>query len=464
MKAATVEGHRKDKWKHAKLDEITVGERFRQDLGDLEELVNSIREKGIIEPLVVDSNMRLLAGGRRYAAACQLELPTIPVMIREYVDELDSREVELFENIYRKDFRWDERASLVKQIDDLYNLKHEKTGDWSGRKTAELLDRSVGSVSQDLKLARAIEAVPELKVYKTADEALKVLKKFEETTLMAELRGRQQSLMQTGAEADAASAAAGVAGPQLERGLRLTLQAAEKSYIVQDVFKGLQSLPTNGKITIIECDPPYGIDLNAQKASKDSATSTVTSYNEISAEIYPGFLTELCKELFRVAGKDCWLVFWFGPTWQQEVLAALKNGGWAVDEIPAVWTKAQGQTLQPELNFARGYEPFFLARKGKPLMAERGRLNVFHFPGVPGARKYHPTQRPQELIGEILTTLGAGQQTVLVPFLGSGATLLSCFEHGFHGFGFDLSGEYKTPFMLEVEKQTRALFTTETKE
>jgi DNA modification methylase len=91
-------------------------------------------------------------------------------------------------------------------------------------------------------------------------------------------------------------------------------------------------------------------------------------------------------------------------------------------------------------------------------MVERGRLNVFNIPGVAGKTKYHPTQRPTELIKEIFTTIGAGRQHVFIPFLGSGATLLACYDLGFQGFGFDLNGEYKDKFMLEVEKQTRKLF------
>ena len=94
-------------------------------------------------------------------------------------------------------------------------------------------------------------------------------------------------------------------------------------------------------------------------------------------------------------------------------------------------------------------------------MAERGRLNVFNYAGVPGKSKYHPTQRPIELIKDIFSTLGAGNQHVFVPFLGSGATLLACYDSGFRGFGTDLNGEYKDRFMLEVEKQTRKQFDTD---
>jgi DNA modification methylase len=112
--------------------------------------------------------------------------------------------------------------------------------------------------------------------------------------------------------------------------------------------------------------------------------------------------------------------------------------------------------MQPELYYARCYEPFYLCRKGKPVMAERGRSNVFSFAGA--STKYHPTQRPVPLIEEIFSTLSAGMDTVFVPFLGSGATLRACYNRGLKGFGFDLDGKYRDKFMLAVEEDTRKLF------
>lgn len=454
MSKPQIEGHRKDKLKHVNVSDIIVGERFRVDFGDIEELKESIRSKGIIQPLSVDSNMNLLAGGRRFRASSELGLPTVPVIVREIEDEIDAREIELMENVHRKDFNWAEQAKLTKAINDLYVSKHGSN--WSGRKTAELLDRGVATVARNLQLAAAIEAIPELAEQRTADDALKVLKKIENNAIIGELRERQQRRLDAEGHADQKAV-----GSQLEQGVRAILKRANDDYCISDVFKGMAGLRDNGKIEIIECDPPYGIDLNEQKASKKSADSNVHSYEEVPADQYEGFLDKLTKELYRVAGKDCWLVFWYGPSWHQAVLDALRRAGWHVDEIPAIWAKTQGQTLQPEVYLARGYEPFFLARKGKPVMVQRGRLNVFNYPGVAGKLKYHPTQRPIELIEEVLSTLGAGNQHVFVPFLGSGATLLACYNQGFRGFGFDLNGEYKDKFMLEAESQARKMFSDE---
>lgn len=449
MAKQLMEGERKDKMRYVKLGEITVEDRAREDYGDLEELMESIKEKGVLQPITLalkdDGTLKLLAGGRRYESSLRLGLPTVPAIIREGETEITELEIELIENVHRKDFTWVEKANLTDRIDQLYK---SKDSNWSGRKTAILIDRSKSDVNRDIQLARAMTVIPELGECKTADDALKRLKKIEEGAVVDLLRKRQAERIET-VETDNS-------GSGLDKGIAAALRVADSSYIVKDCFEGMAGLKTNGSIQIIECDPPYGIELNEQKAGKDSVTSTVTGYKEVERDEYAGFLKKLAEELFRVAGKDCWLVFWYGQTHHQLVLESLRAAGWLVDEIPAAWVKPNGQTLQPELYYARCWEPFFLCRKGKPVMAERGRSNVFQFNGA--SNKYHPTQRPLDLIEAIFKTLSVGNEQVFVPFLGSGATLRAAFNMGLRAFGYDLDGKYKDKFMLAVEEDTRENF------
>lgn len=435
----------KGKLKNVNVDDIILDERFRKDLGDIEEFAASIQEKGVLQPITLDTNLHLLAGHRRLTACKHLGIPTIPALIREIEGEIDAREIELIENIHRKSFTWQEEASLFAEIDRLYRDMHQ---DWSTRKTAKLLDQSNSGVARKIQLAKAIEAAPELGTYKTADDAIKVLKSLEEEAIINEMHARQTQERQ-------------ISGEQLsfdsQRKMKTAgLNMADRNYIIGDVFVGMSQLKTNGNINIIECDPPYGIDLNDVKAG-DSPTSTALTYNEVPKDKYATFLDTLTRELYRVAAKDAWMIFWFGPTWQHEVLTTLRAAGWQVDEIPAIWVKPNGQTLQPERYFARCYEPFYLCRKGQPVMIHRGKSNVLQFAPETGKDKYHPTQRPLPLIEELLNRLGTGMQNVFIPFLGSGATLRACYNVGFRGFGYDISDEYKKRFMLKVDGDISAI-------
>lgn len=438
-----VEGERKDKLKYVKLSDIIFEDRAREDYGDLEELKASISDKGVIQPITLSSDLRLLAGGRRYTACTDLGFTTIPAIIREVLDSVDAREIELIENIHRKDFTWQERAKLTAEIDAMQRVKNPVS--WSQGKTADLVGMSAGITNKDIQLAKAMAFIPEIAECKTAEDAFKFIKKLEEKEITQEMRRRQKE------QTNAPTPVHGV-----DAGVKHALKEADANYRIGDCFSGMSKMKANGNITIIECDPPYGIDLNNQKANRESVDSTVTGYKEVPEDVYDSFLDRLTSDLFRVAGKDCWLVFWYGQSWHNEVLVSLRKAGWLVDEIPAIWVKPNGQTLQPELYYARCYETFFLCRKGKPVMAERGRSNVFNFTGT--SDKYHPTQRPVGLIEEIFSTLSVGMDHVFVPFLGSGATLRAVYNTGLKGFGFDLDGKYKDRFMLAVEEDTRKLF------
>ena len=77
----------------------------RQVMGDLSELIASIAEKGILEPLVVrqrGDRFQIVAGERRYQAAVQVGLQELPAVIRD-VDETEMLELALIENLQRKD-------------------------------------------------------------------------------------------------------------------------------------------------------------------------------------------------------------------------------------------------------------------------------------------------------------------------------------------------------------------------
>jgi ParB family chromosome partitioning protein len=62
---------------------IRVGKRFRKDLGDIDALAASIEDIGLISPIAVTPDGKLLAGGRRLAAYKKLGLDRIPVRVME---------------------------------------------------------------------------------------------------------------------------------------------------------------------------------------------------------------------------------------------------------------------------------------------------------------------------------------------------------------------------------------------
>src|SRR5215469_1303479 len=108
------------------IKEITIGGRFRKDYGNLEALKQSIEsfkdvtDTGLLEPILLDRDNNLLAGGRRLQAFIELGRVRIPCQYLDEIDPARAREVELEENIQRKNLEWNEEVAL---IDEIHRLK-----------------------------------------------------------------------------------------------------------------------------------------------------------------------------------------------------------------------------------------------------------------------------------------------------------------------------------------------------
>lgn len=119
----------------------------RQVMGDLSELIASITEKGIIEPLVVRQRAeryQIVAGERRYQASIQAGLRELPVVIRE-VDDTEIIELALIENLQRKDLTPFEEAEALHGLADRCGYTHEDL--------ARRLGKSRTSITESLALA-----------------------------------------------------------------------------------------------------------------------------------------------------------------------------------------------------------------------------------------------------------------------------------------------------------------------
>ncbi len=107
----------------------------------LEELINSIKEFGIIEPLIVSplsgGNFKLVAGERRLRAAKILNLKSVPVMIRS-VSEQQRLEISLIENVQRRDLTPLEEANAYKKLIDEFGLTQESLAKKVGKSRSKI--------------------------------------------------------------------------------------------------------------------------------------------------------------------------------------------------------------------------------------------------------------------------------------------------------------------------------------
>ncbi len=131
--------------------------RTRMDQAALAELAESIRARGVIQPVVVrpvgQDRYEILAGERRWRAARMAGLDRLPAVIREVPDEA-ALGIGLIENIQREDLNPIEEASGLKRLIDEFALTHEQVASAVGRSRA-----GVTNLLRLLELAPPVQAM-----------------------------------------------------------------------------------------------------------------------------------------------------------------------------------------------------------------------------------------------------------------------------------------------------------------
>ena len=127
----------------------------RKELGDLHGLTDSVREKGVLEPLLVRyvadaDHFMIISGERRYHAARAAGLRELPCIEKD-VDEGETLEIALIENLQRKDLTPFEEADGVQALADRYALTHEEI--------AQRIAKSRSSITETLSLRNIPDAV-----------------------------------------------------------------------------------------------------------------------------------------------------------------------------------------------------------------------------------------------------------------------------------------------------------------
>ena len=130
--------------------------RKKFDKESLEELAESIKQFGIIQPIVVqkkDDYYEIIAGERRWRAAKLAKVKEVPVIIKEYTKQ-EVMEIALIENIQRKDLNPNEEALAYKSLIDECHLKQEEL--------AKRVSKSRTAIANSLRLLKLTDEVQEM--------------------------------------------------------------------------------------------------------------------------------------------------------------------------------------------------------------------------------------------------------------------------------------------------------------
>lgn len=411
------------------VDEILVASRVRVSMGDIDKLCDSIKEFGLIEPIILakikleDVNLgegevvytefsaKLVAGGRRLAAVKRLGWKEL-VHGKHYLwsdekNDIRLKAMEIEENIRREGLTWQEEVRGKQQLLDI--MQHIHGVPTVGRpgafaqpgfginKLASMLGESVGAISQDLQVARALKDIPMLARAETKGSALSQLR----------ILSTVGTMLQAGQQKTASAAASPLtAKPRYWQLWEIDFRAQTPSQNVPDASADL-----------VWTDLPYGSDVDKTHSTNDrsfafddSLGSTVVMINDVA------------RESFRVLKQDRYAVFCFGFRTYAYLVGALELAGFHVNPVPFIWCKPTKFGVNPNVAYCISYEPLLVAWKGSPILIRPGGSNVIHLPPPAQDGKLHLVQKPVELVERFLLDMTSEGATVVDFCAGTGTT------------------------------------------
>ncbi len=394
-----------------KVSDIKVGKRVREDYGDVEELAVSIQRYGLFHPIVVDKDLNLLMGERRLRAHKLLGLKEIEVKFIEDADELTKKEMEIEENLKRKNFTWQEEVKAKLEVDRIKRKLYGSAvkghgGGWGLKETARSLGESIGTVGQDVKLAKALEEHPELAKEKNKNAAWK---KY--------LRIREEELT----------------GALVKKTVKVSDVKIEEVLVCGDSSQKLKELESES-VDLVLTDPPFAINLDKQTKFKDA-------WGKVYEDEKYGVLDTLekvIKECYRVLKNDRHMYIFFGYQHFNKVKEMLEDVGFSVSPVPIFWNKGSGGSGGNPYSYANAIEIAFLCMKGRRELNKKGMSNVFTVDRVPPQKKIHPTQKPTSLLRRLIEQSTLPGELVIDPYAGSGSTLVAALEVGRKCWGCEL--------------------------
>lgn len=409
-------------------------ERFRKDMGNVLDLAESIKTKGQLQPIVVNRNLELIYGGRRLAA-CLLGGIKAWIVYRDTADPLEMRELELEENLQRKEFTPAEEILAVEEIHKLKQIKHGESvsgrqGGWRTEDTAEFIGKSQAAVSDALNLAQVLHEFPDLKEAKTASEIRKAAKGI------AKVATRIDALQ--------------VYEKQVE-------ESPEQLFTVENIDGDKKICELEDKsIDILFTDPPYGIGITETAIGVGGTTGGNSSagfkYEDGRDESLERYAL-LAKESFRFIKDNGHAWVFCAPEHFWMIRSFFLACGWQVYIKPIIWVKnASGQNNNPDKWPSSCYEMILYARKIDSRLVEEGKPDWIQCAPVTETERVHQAQKPVALCKELLRRVAMPGMTMVDPYAGSGSSVVAALDLKIFPIAYDKMIEAYSAILERVVK------------
>lgn len=475
---------------------------MRQDLGDIESLAVSLQEHGLIQPIALERNtLNLIAGGRRLTAMKTLGWTVLEhgkhFVYHDEMSEATRRELELEENVRRKDMSWKERVLTIAEIHKLKSTKAILSSErWGLREAGELLGMSMANVSLILRVAQELKSgTKEVLASETLTEAIKCMIRAKEVEAQALLA---KNILQSGA----ATKLGGVtseylsvvkdlpteiqSGTLVEDGevpfeefmARLNKQKQQTESPVDSTLP-LVEIPLSRMLIHTDCldfmskmnpesvdhiitDPPYGIDMDML----DQQNLGMKEIDSVKAEHTVEGNLDLMKKFlplaFKILKDKGFLIFWYDMDHHEKLQGWARNAGFKVQRWPLVWMKEhQCMNQSAQYNFTKATEVAMVCRKGMATLQDVQNKNYLAL-ATPSNPEYidlqHPFAKPFKLWQWLQVAVAYEGQLIYDPFAGVGSSLTSALVNKFNILATECCAEHFAKQVIRVSNHYKKVF------
>jgi DNA modification methylase len=451
------------------LDKIKIGERQRKTYEDIEKLAASITTYGILEPVLVDSDYNLIAGGRRCAAARRAGLTEIPALVKADLTEDQKAEIELEENVQRSDLTWQERTCAIAAIHSRKTHSAALAGEeWGYEQTGELLGKQKSNVYYAVAVAKLLLANDE-EIAKCScfNDAFKLMLARKEEEAQGELQRRvfvdakvqqlnakrydKAGNTYTGLDAIAkAENGCNIYGYDIDGkpiyeplpGVTQTFneEVSKINRVSQIVRRCTMDMiaPDCPKVDHIYCDPPYATDMdNIQQEGMGMNIEVTRAEHDVDNNVV--MLEQFIHRAWDILPETGFCVLWYDMDQHTYLQELATHAGFRVQRWPLVWVKTHTcQNGAATFNFTKATEVAMVLRKPKAVLARTRPTNYF----ICGSDKQaegalHPFWKPLALHKWVLESIALTGQSILDPFAGEGSIPVACLQAGYKPVAYD---------------------------
>lgn len=432
------------------IDSVKVIDRLREtDEQAVNELVESIKEIGLINPITIDSNNQLLAGAHRLEAYKRLvkagnleyqEIPCINIEDGKSLTESDKIIMEIAENVNRSDMSW---QSQVIGIYKVHTIQRRESS-WTQAMTAKLFNVSQAYVSSATRLGKMLDNDKEhsspLWNIPTIVDAIQFLVREKKDAALARMKtfaSRNKQATPPKSEGGKVNVSADKSELQPTTSQpRVSASSFEPLFRVGDCIELMKS--SNEKFDHIITDPPYGIDMD-NIYNQDSIQS-VKDEHQVDDNL------RLIKEFIftsrKVIKESGFLCMFYDIAHHEKIQRWTDEAGYIPCRWAFVWCKSSpcsnGAAAQ---NITKATELCGLFRASpKAVLAKKRAVNWLV---CPASRAWsHPFAKPFGVWKWLAETVSFEGQSVLDPFAGGGSCVLAMEKLGRNPTGFELKEEH----------------------